>query len=61
MTTDNLDDNDEAYRGKVDELVKFAVSSAKRDMRKADTSHARELLQSHIRTLIPKNNEADQS
>jgi len=58
---ENSESKDEAYGAKVHELIKFAVSSAKRDMHKIDTSQGQEMLQSHIRTLTPKNNETDQS
>ena len=61
MSTESDDSKDEEFRGKVDELVKFAVNSAKRSMRSGDSGQACEMLQRHIRNLIPKNNEADQS
>lgn len=58
---DTPEHKDEAYRAKVDELIKFAVSSAKRDLHKSDDKHLQEMLQAHVRTLMTKNNETQQS
>jgi hypothetical protein len=58
---DNSEYKDEAYSDKVHELVKFAVSSAKRNLHKMDDKHVQEMLQAHVRTLMTKNNETQQS
>ena len=51
---------DPVYRAKLDELIRFAVNNAKREMHKDDKSQGKESLLAHVRTLMPRDNEADQ-
>lgn len=57
---DNTHKKNPAYKAKLEELIRFAVNNAKREMHKDDKSEGKESLLAHVRTLMPRDNEADQ-
>jgi len=58
MENESIED-DPAYRAKLDELIRFSVNNAKKEMHKDDKSQGKESLLAHVRTLIPRDNEAN--